>query len=82
MLALAKDEDLVASPILRLSEVLKPEDFVAIIQSQKSHAKMAAIAERRGVPPIVSLALIGMVAVFPSRLTRISPLRDIDRSYL
>jgi uncharacterized protein (DUF2336 family) len=36
VLALAKDDDLVASPILRLSEVLKPEDFVAIIESQKS----------------------------------------------
>jgi uncharacterized protein (DUF2336 family) len=58
VLALAKDDELVASPLLRLSEVLKPDDLVAIIESQKNHAKMAAIAERRGMPPAVCAALI------------------------
>jgi len=58
VLALANDDDLVAAPILRFSEVLKPEDLVAIIESQKRHAKMSAIAERRGVPPSVCMALI------------------------
>jgi uncharacterized protein (DUF2336 family) len=58
VLALARDDELVASSILRMSEVLTPDDIVAIIQSQKNHVKMAAIAERRGVPPAVCMALI------------------------
>lgn len=56
--ALAQDDDLVALPLLRLSEVLTPDDIVTIIQNQKNHVKMTAIAERRGVPPAVCMALI------------------------
>jgi len=58
VVALATDDAVVADPILRLSEVLKPEDLVAIIESQKSLDKMAAIAARRGIPPTVCMAMI------------------------
>jgi len=58
VLRLALDSDLVASPLLRLSEILTPDDLVAIIESQTSSLKMEAIAGRREVPERVSLALI------------------------
>lgn len=58
VLALAKDENLVASPLLRLSEVLTPGDLVALIESQITDAKMSAIADRNIVPAPVCLALV------------------------
>src|SRR5262245_9187293 len=58
VLALAKDDELVADPILRLSEILKPDDLVAIVQSQRNTKKMTAIAQRRNVAPSVCLAIV------------------------
>ena len=57
-LALANDIDLVALPMLRLSEVLTSEDLTAIINSQSGGMKLGAIAERREVSPEMCLALI------------------------
>ena len=55
---LAQDNDLVALPLLRLSEVLTPDDLISIIESRISSLKMDVIAGRREVPEKVSLALI------------------------
>jgi uncharacterized protein (DUF2336 family) len=55
---LATDDDLVASPVLMLSEILTQEDLVKLIKSQISGQKMAAIAQRKRIPPAVCLALV------------------------
>lgn len=57
-LRLARDEDLIAAPLLRLSKVLTSQDLVDLISSQISLPKMAAIADRREVPEQVCLALV------------------------
>lgn len=56
-LALANDEELVAAPMLEASDVLTSEDLLAIIETQRSQAKMCAIAKRRDVSGRVSEAL-------------------------
>ena len=58
ILALANDVDLVAVPVLSASEVLTPEELVAIIDKSDSLQKFAAIASRDEVPSAVSLGLI------------------------
>lgn len=58
ILALANDVDLVAVPVLSASEVLTPEELVAIIDGSDSLQKFAAIASRGEVPGEVSLGLI------------------------
>jgi len=58
VLKLTQDDDLVATSLLRLSEILTPDDLIKIIEAQASGAKMEAIASRRVVPPDVCLALI------------------------
>lgn len=58
ILALAKDADVVATPVLKLSDILTAEDMIAIIGDQASLVKMAAMADRRHVLPDVCLALI------------------------
>jgi uncharacterized protein (DUF2336 family) len=62
---LARDTDIVAAPILKLSEILTQEDLVALIESRISAEKMTAIAQRSQVPPAVchTLAEIGGVDV-------------------
>jgi uncharacterized protein (DUF2336 family) len=47
--ALAEDEDLVALPILRFSEVLTENDLVEILNTTEAFTKMTAIAGRKGV---------------------------------
>lgn len=56
-LALAKDVDSVALPVLTFSEVLADEDLIQIIRSQ-SATKQVAIAGRRQVSSSVSDALV------------------------
>jgi len=55
--ALAKDVDSVALPLLRFSDALTDEDLIGIVRSQ-AFAKQIAIAERRKVSPRVSDALV------------------------
>ena len=56
-LALARDVEEVALPILRSSEVLTDEDLVEIVQGQ-SQAKQVAVAQRPSVSPKVADAVI------------------------
>ncbi len=56
-LALAKDVDSVALPMLKFSEVLTEEDLIEIVRSQEP-AKQAAIAQRPTVTAGVSEALV------------------------
>lgn len=56
-LALAKDVDSVAEPILKFSEVLTDADLVEIIRTQ-SPAKLVAVASRPRVSENVSSALV------------------------
>lgn len=58
VMQLARDVDLVSSPLLRLSEVLTDKDLLEIVSAQSSSAKMAAIAQRKHVAPPVCMALI------------------------
>lgn len=58
VLALAKDVDLVAAPVLLLSEVLTSDDLVNILDNLTTDVKMSAIARRATVQPKVCLALI------------------------
>jgi len=58
VLALANDVDLVALPILQMSEILAPEDLHAIIERKPSTSKLAAIANRKSVPASICMALI------------------------
>ena len=62
---LARDSNLVASPVLRVSELFTPEDLVALIRSEISHEKMKAIAQRPRVPASIcqALAEVGGVGV-------------------
>jgi uncharacterized protein (DUF2336 family) len=55
---LAQDVESVSLPILSFSDVLTPEDLVAIISSQNSHGKMDAIAGRKIVQAVVADALV------------------------
>ena len=56
-LALARDVDTVALPMLKFSEVLRDEDLIEILRGQEP-AKQMAIARRPGVSEPVSDALI------------------------
>jgi uncharacterized protein (DUF2336 family) len=56
-LALAKDVDSVALPMLKFSEVLTEEDLIEIVRGQES-AKQVAIAQRPTVTAGVSEALV------------------------
>lgn len=58
VLMLAQDVDLVASPLLRQSEVLTDEDLMAIIECQTSATKMADTAVRDTIGPVVCMVLI------------------------
>ncbi len=56
-LALARDVDSVALPVLKFSEVLTDEDLIEIVRDQ-APAKQVAIAQRSGVSEAVSDALV------------------------
>jgi uncharacterized protein (DUF2336 family) len=55
--ALARDVDSVALPVLKFSEVLTDEDLIGIVRGQEP-AKQVAIAQRSGVSEAVSDALV------------------------
>lgn len=56
-MALARDVEAVALPMLHYSEVLSDDDLILIVRSQ-SGPKQAAVAGRRRVSPAVSQALV------------------------
>ncbi len=56
-LALARDVDSVALPVLKFSEVLTDHDLIEIVRGQEP-AKQVAIAQRTGVSEAVSDALV------------------------
>jgi uncharacterized protein (DUF2336 family) len=56
-LALARDVDSVALPVLKFSEVLTDDDLIDIVRGQEP-AKQVAIAQRSGVSEAVSDALV------------------------
>jgi len=56
--ALARDVDSVALPVLSVSEVLTADDLVEIVHSRGSAARMDAIAGRRVVDARVSAAIV------------------------
>jgi len=56
--ALAKDVDSVALPMLSASDVLTAEDLVQIVQSQGTPTRLDAIASRKEVEPEVSAAIV------------------------
>lgn len=56
--ALAKDVDSVALPMLSASEVLTPDDLIQIVASHGSSARLEAIAGRREVDERVSAAIV------------------------
>jgi uncharacterized protein (DUF2336 family) len=56
--ALAKDVDSVALPVLSVSEVLTTDDLVQIVQSQGSPQRLDAIAGRPHVDTAVSAAIV------------------------
>ena len=56
-LALARDVDSVALPVLKFSEVLTDDDLIGIVRGQEP-AKQVAIAQRSGVSEAVSDALV------------------------
>ncbi len=56
--ALAKDVDSVALPVLSASDVLTAEDLVQIVQSQGTPARLDAIAGRAEVEAEVSAAIV------------------------
>ncbi len=56
-LALARDVDSVALPMLKFSEVLTDDDLIEIVRGQEP-AKQVAIAQRTGVSEAVSDALV------------------------
>lgn len=56
--ALAKDVDSVAVPMLTASEVLTPDDLIQIVASHGSSVRLEAIAGRRDVDERVSAALV------------------------
>ncbi len=56
--ALAKDVDSVALPVLTMSEVLTAADLVQIVRSQGSPQRLDAIAGRRHVEESVSSAIV------------------------
>jgi uncharacterized protein (DUF2336 family) len=58
VLRLVRDVDVVAVPLLRISEVLSPTDLVTVIVKKASEPKMTAIAGRANVPDEVASALI------------------------
>lgn len=57
-MALAKDVDSVALPVLAASEVLTPDDLIQIVASQGTPARLDAIAGRREVDERVSAAIV------------------------
>ncbi len=57
-MTLAKDEDIVAAPMLEYSSVLEEADLIAIIRSSRRTAKLAAIARREQVSSRVSGLLL------------------------
>jgi uncharacterized protein (DUF2336 family) len=56
--ALAKDVDSVALPVLSVSDVLTPDDLVQIVKSQGTPSRLDAIAGRRQVDVAVSAAIV------------------------
>jgi uncharacterized protein (DUF2336 family) len=56
--ALAKDVDSVALPVISVSEVLTAEDLVQIVQSQGTPSRLDAIAGRKEVDAAVSAAIV------------------------
>jgi uncharacterized protein (DUF2336 family) len=56
--ALAKDVDSVALPVISVSEVLTPEDLVQIVKSQGTPSRLEAIAGRKEVDARVSAAIV------------------------
>ncbi|MBX7199201.1 MAG: DUF2336 domain-containing protein [Rhodospirillaceae bacterium] len=56
--ALAKDVDTVALPVLSVSEVLTADDLVQIVAAQGTPARLDAIAGRREVDERVSAAIV------------------------
>jgi len=57
-LALARDVEDVALPMLQFSEVLSDEDLVEIVNSQDGHGKLVAVASRAHVSGEVAAALV------------------------
>jgi uncharacterized protein (DUF2336 family) len=57
ILDLAHDEDAVAIPVLRYSEILTEDDILEILSATDSMGKMTAVAGREGLPVRVSEAL-------------------------
>ncbi len=58
ILALARDIDSVAQPILESSAVLSDEDLIALINSAKQTGKPAAVAKRAQLSEAVATALV------------------------
>lgn len=56
--ALAKDVDSVALPVLSASDVLTSEDLVQIVKGQGTPARLDAIAGRKEIPASVSAAIV------------------------
>ena len=56
--ALAKDVDSVALPVISVSEVLTSDDLVQIVRSQGTPARLDAIAGRKEVGETVSAAIV------------------------
>ncbi len=56
--ALAKDVDTVALPVLLASEVLTPEDLVQIVRSQGTPSRLDAVAGRKSVDARVAAAIV------------------------
>jgi len=52
--ALAVDDDAVALPLLRVSEVLTSDDLLDILNSSGTMSKMTAVAQRPKLPEVVS----------------------------
>ena len=57
-IALAKDVDSVALPMLSVSEVLTPDDLIQIVASQGTSARLDAIAGRAQVDERLSAAIV------------------------
>jgi uncharacterized protein (DUF2336 family) len=52
--ALAVDDDAVALPVLRVSEILTPDDLVEILNTAGTMSRMTAVAHRKALPSSVS----------------------------
>lgn len=59
IIALARDADTVALPIIESSEVLTDADLIAVVQSTKHANRPSAVARRKTLSREVSAALVG-----------------------